>query len=77
MIQHMLLLLSESNRKDLPMRFTIRTIFFLAVLIFFVIHLSGQDTEPKSGVSKAMPRLSVNDGTIFYSEIATENTDYS
>lgn len=58
------------------MRFTIRTIFFLAVLIFFVIHLSGQDTEPKSGVSKAMPRLSVNDGTIFYSEIATENTDY-
>ena len=69
-------LVSDSGRINLSMRFNIRAIFCLAVLNFIVIHLSGQETEHKLGVSKYLPKLSVDGGTILFTEIATENTGY-
>jgi len=58
------------------MKFNFCAIFFLAALNFVVIHLSGQETKHKLGVSKYLPKLSVNGGTVFYTEIVTDNTDY-
>ena len=69
-------ILTFSDQNVLLIRLNFRAFFFLAVFNFVVIHLSGQDPEQKIGVSKSRPRLSVNDGTVFYTEIATENTDY-
>ncbi len=51
-------------------------VVFIAILNVLFIPLYGQEVGLKAGVSKTLPRLQVNGGTVFYTEIATENTDY-
>jgi hypothetical protein len=67
---------SVTIRNGNSIRIVICKISILAVLNLVFIPLCGKETERKMGVSKSLPELSVNGGTVFYTEIATENTDY-